>query len=457
MTRTFPEGFRWGTATASYQIEGAVDVDGRGPSIWDTFSHTPGRTHNADTGDVACDHYHRYREDVALLADLGVQDYRFSVAWPRVVPTGSGDVNAAGLDFYSRLVDELLDKGIRPLVTLYHWDLPQPLQDAGGWTNRDTAERFGEYVAVVARHLGDRVPAFTTLNEPWCSAFLGHAAGEHAPGLTDDAAALHAAYTLLLAHARGVAALRSELPADRQVSITLNTANVRAASDSEADLDAARRADLTSNRIFLDPLLRGELPADLVASTAHLTDWSFVRDGELAAINAPIDFLGVNYYTPALVGAAPDDTAAPDIHPGWRDVFNHAQPTPHTTMGWTVDPASLTELLVRLHRDYPGVPMVITENGSAWPDEVGADGSVDDPQRADYLVRHVGAVLDAIEAGVDLRGYFAWSLLDNFEWGWGYSQRFGIVRVDYDTQLRTPKTSAATYRKIIAEHGVPSG
>ncbi len=455
MTRRFPDGFRWGAATASYQIEGAVDADGRLPSIWDTFSHTPGRVAGDDTGDVACDHYRRYREDVELIADLGVQDYRFSIAWPRVIPTGSGAVNTAGLDFYSRLVDLLMERDIRPLVTLYHWDLPQPLQDRGGWAERDTAARFAEFTKQVARRLGDRVSAFTTLNEPWCSAFLGHASGTHAPGITDDAVALRAAHHLLLAHGLGAAALRAELPANAQVSITLNPANVRPVSQSAADLEAAEHADLLANGIFLNPLLRGAIAPGLVESTADITDWAFVRDGDLRTIAAPIDFLGVNYYTPALVGAEPADPAAPVRWPGAPQVFIHDQPGPQTGMGWLIDPPSLTELLCRLGREYPSVPMVVTENGAAFPDELGPDGGIEDTDRARYLAEHVAAVRDAIDKGVDLRGYFVWSLLDNFEWAWGYSKRFGIVHVDYDTQRRTPKRSAELYRRIIDAHGVP--
>ena len=456
MIDSFPEDFRWGAATASYQIEGAATEDGRGASIWDTFSHTPGTTLAGDTGDVACDHYHRYREDVALMARLGLQDYRFSIAWPRVIPSGSGAVNEAGLDFYSRLVDELLANGIRPVATLYHWDLPQPLQDAGGWPARDTAERFAEYAAVVARRLGDRVAVFTTLNEPWCSAYLGYAAGEHAPGARDNAAALTAAYHLLLAHGRGLQALRSELTGEHTLSITLNPANIRPASDSDADRDAAYTADLYANRIFLDPLLRGSLPAALLERTERVTDWSFVRDGDLEVISAPIDVLGVNYYNPHRVGATPPPDGSRALFAGTDDVFHYPQDGPKTGMDWPVEPASMTELLVAMHRDYPGTAFVVTENGAAYPDTVAEDGAVHDPERVAYLAAHIGAVRDAIEAGVDVRGYYAWSLLDNFEWAWGYSQRFGIVHVDFDGDLRRrPKDSFEFYRRVIAANGVP--
>jgi beta-glucosidase len=454
--RSFPDGFRWGTATASYQIEGAVAEDGRGPSIWDTFSHSPGRVLNGDTGDVACDHYHRYPEDVALLAELGVADYRFSIAWPRIQPNGSGPVNEAGLDFYSRLVDELLANGIRPVATLYHWDLPQALQDAGGWTARETAHHFADYAGIVARRLGDRVPAFSTLNEPWCSAYLGYASGNHAPGYTDNAAALRAAFHLLLAHGQGMQALRGELSGEHHLSITLNPANVRAASADERDREAATFADLLANRVFLDPLLRGVIPPALIERTANLTDWDFVQDGDLKTIAAPIDALGINYYFPQLVAATPEPGEPPSLFPGSTDVYNWQQDAPKTGMGWPVEPASMTELLVNLNRDYPGVPFVITENGAAYPDTVNPSGEVDDANRVAYLAAHIESVRQAIEKGVDIRGYYVWSLLDNFEWAFGYSQRFGIVHVDFaDQQQRRRKRSFDFYRRVVAENGVP--
>lgn len=448
----FPEGFRWGVATSSYQIEGAVTEDGRSPSIWDTFSSTPGHILDGSTGAIACDHYHRYRDDVAIMRELGVQDYRFSVAWPRVQPDGSGPVNAAGIAFYERLVDEVLGAGIRPVLTLYHWDLPQALQDTGGWLQRDTARRFADYAAVVARRLGDRVPVFTTLNEPWCSAFLGHASGVHAPGIADPAAAYAAAHHLLLAHGLGVAAIRGETAG--QVSITLNPSNPRPVTSSSADVRAARLVELATNDVFLDPLFRASLSGDLVDATRELTDWSFVQDGDLTAISAPVDFLGVNYYNPHQIGARPDSTGRPDGWPGVPGAFLHASPPPVTAMGWPVDPESFTELLVRLSSAHPSVPMVVTENGSAYLDEVSADGDVHDAERADYLRAHVRAVGAAIAAGADVRGYYAWSLLDNFEWAWGYTQRFGIVHVDFDSQRRTVKDSGSAYRQIVAAHGV---
>jgi beta-glucosidase len=443
----FPSGFVWGAATASYQIEGAAAEDGRGPSIWDTFSHTPGKIVDGTNGDVATDHYHRTAEDVAIMADLGLSAYRFSVAWPRVVPGGSGAVNQAGLDFYSRLVDQLLDRAITPVATLYHWDLPQPLQDAGGWTNRDTAERFAEYAAVVAGALGDRVSMFTTLNEPACSSFLGYGAGVHAPGVTDNASALAAAHHLLLAHGRGVAALRAGAPSAK-VSITLNLVYGRPASP--ADADAVRHVDALSNRIFLDPVLRGGYPADLLADTQHITDWSFVRDSDLETIAAPIDTLGVNYYRPSLIAsAAGDPPAGAGLWPGTDLAYELSEDGPRTAMDWVIDPDTLTEVLLRLHRDYPGVPLMVTENGAAFDDVVDASGAIHDDDRIDYLRGHIAAVHSAIEHGADVRGYFVWTLLDNFEWSFGTSMRFGLVEVDFQTLRRTIRSSGRRHRREI--------
>jgi beta-glucosidase len=445
--RRLPEGFRLGAATAAYQIEGAVTEDGRGRSIWDTFTEVPGAVLNGDTGETACDHYHRFAEDLDLAARIGLDDYRFSIAWPRVLPTGTGAVNGAGLDFYSRVVDAALERGIRPVITLYHWDLPQALQDLGGWTARDTPRHFADYAAVVARALGDRVEVFTTLNEPWCSAFLGHASGAHAPGVRDDATAYLTAHHLLLAHGLGVEALRANLPAGRQVSITLNTVNTRPASDSAQDHQAARDAELSQNQIFLEPVLAGGLHPELVERTKTVTDWEFVHDGDLRIISAPLDFLGVNYYNPHLVAASPSPGAEP--WPGVANAWVVPEPPPVTGMGWPVRPETFAELLVSLDADYPGNVMVVTENGAAYPDAVRADGEVFDLERANYVRGHLGAVLDAVDAGVDVRGYYAWSLLDNFEWAWGYSQRFGLVHVDYATQQRRLKHSGEVYAGII--------
>jgi beta-glucosidase len=467
--RRFPDNFVWGTATASYQVEGGVDEDGRGPSIWDTFTHTPGRIVDGTTGDVACDHYHRYRDDVALMADLGLDSYRFSIAWPRIVPTGSGRVNQAGLDFYRRLVDALLERGISPLATLYHWDLPQPLQDAGGWTNRSTALRFAEYAEVIGAALGDRVPTITTFNEPWCTAYLGYSSGVHAPGITDNASALAAVHHLNLAHGLGAAALRSVLPATGQISVTLNLALVRPATDSAADQYAVRHVDGISNRIFLDPMLRGRYPEDVLDDLRHITDWSFIKRGDEAAIHAPLDVLGVNYYSPTSVAAAtpelraqvskrwvndPQGADGPSPYPGTDLAFSVPQEGPYTAMNWRIEPGSLTELLVRVHQDHPGLPLVITENGAAFGDEPAADGEIHDDDRIEYLRGHIGAVHDAITQGVDVRGYYAWSLMDNFEWAWGLSKRFGLVRIDYETLERRPKDSARWYRDVIAANGI---
>ena len=427
--------------------------DGRTPSIWDTFCATPGRIADAHTGEQAADHYRRSGQDVAMMAGLGLNAYRFSVSWPRVQPRGSGAENRLGSAFYDRLVDDLLDAGIKPAVTLYHWDLPQELEDAGGWTNRDTAYRYADYAALVAERLGDRVQLWCTLNEPWCSAFLGYGSGAHAPGRTDDAAALAATHHLLLAHGLGAAAVRSVLPGAR-ISISLNRGAVRAVSSDPADLDAARRVDGLLNRIFLDPILRAAYPADVVADTAAVTDWGFVQDGDLATIAAPLDVLGVNYYQPDLVGAASEPVQGPWCFPGSRNLAFHPKPGPVTDMGWTVDPTGLRDLLLRLERDHPGLPVMVTENGAAYQDQVGVDGQVADPHRISYLHGHLLAAHEALSAGVDLRGYFVWSLLDNFEWALGYAKRFGLIHVDYQTQARTAKDSAHWYRQVIAAGGV---
>ena len=465
---TFPDGFVWGSATAAYQIEGAVDADGRGPSIWDTFSHQPGRIVDGTDGDVACDHYHRWRDDVALMADIGLASYRFSVAWPRIVPDGSGEVNQAGLDFYRRLADALLEHGITPLVTLYHWDLPQALQDAGGWTNRDTPHRFAEYAQAVAGALGDRVHAFATLNEPWCAAFLGHSSGVHAPGLTDNATALAAAHHLNLAHGLGIAAMRAELPQPAELSVTLNLAVVRPASQHPADIAAAQHVDGLANRLFLDPMLRGRYPVDVLEDLRHITDWSFIQDGDEATINADIDLLGINYYSPTLVAAAtpalqaevsgrwvndPMSASGPSPYPGTDRALSLPQAGPYTAMNWRIEAPSLTELLLRVHADYPDVPLVITENGAAFDDELDGDGRIRDTDRIAYVRDHLSAVHSAINQGVDVRGYYVWTLMDNFEWAWGLSKRFGLVHVDFATQERRLKDSARWYRDVIQNNG----
>ena len=455
MTVRFPDGFAWGTATASYQIEGAVDEDGRSPSIWDTFSHTPGRVDNGDTGDVADDHYHRYQEDVQLMADLGTGWYRFSLAWPRLQPGGEGSLNEAGVDFYSRLVDALLARGITPWVTLYHWDLPQALQDRGGWPARDTAERFAEYAAAVYERLHDRVRHWTTLNEPWVSAFLGHATGRHAPGIQDPEAALRAAHHLMLGHGLAIDAMRARGDRDSVFGITLNVSPVAAAGDdpADADADAARRADGLTNRIFLDPLLRGGYPQDVLDAVRGVTDGAHVHDGDAERICVPLDFLGINYYYRTVVRAGTGEQPTPWV--GNPDIERVERGLPQTEMGWEIDPDGLYDFLTRVARDYPGVPLYVTENGAAFADSKAADGAVHDPERIDYLDAHFRAAHRAIADGVDLRGYFVWSLMDNFEWSFGYSKRFGLIHVDYETLERTPKDSARWYAQVTRANGLP--
>lgn len=450
-----PDGFLLGTATAAYQIEGAAREDGRGPSIWDTFSHTPGRTWNGDTGDVAADHYHRLEADLDLIADLGLEAYRFSISWPRVQPGGRGELNAPGVAFYERLVDGLLARGIRPVATLYHWDLPQELEDAGGWPQRDTAARFAEYAARTVEVLGDRVAMWTTLNEPWCSAFLGYGSGSHAPGRTNGVSALAAMHHLNLAHGLAVPEIRRAASNAPEVSVTLNFHVARPGSDEPGE--AVRRIDALANRSFTGPILRGDYPDDLLLDTAGVTDWSFVRPGDLATIAAPIDLLGVNYYSTVTVsewdGRSPRSGndghkgAAGSPWPGSEHVEFHPQPGPRTDMGWNIAPDALEELLLRLHAEHPDTPLMITENGAAFADEV-VDGRVHDPARIAYLRDHLAATLRAREQGADVRGYLAWSLLDNFEWGYGYAKRFGIVQIDYETQERILKDSALWFRDL---------
>ncbi|MFC7548128.1 GH1 family beta-glucosidase [Plantactinospora sp. GCM10030261] len=449
----FPEGFVWGAATAAYQIEGAVDADGRGPSIWDTFSRTPGAVDGGHTGDHACDHYHRYRDDVALMADLGLRAYRFSVAWPRVRPGGVGPTNQRGLDFYDRLVDELRSHGITPMPTLYHWDLPQALEDRGGWTNRATAEAFAEYATAVHDRLGDRVDKWVTLNEPWCSAYLGYGSGIHAPGRTDPAAAFTAVHHLLLAHGLGTQALRAG--GARNVGLVVNPVAVRPADpDSAADAEAVRLVDGLHNRIFLDPVFGNGYPPDVLAHLGRFGEPTWLAETDEKTIAAPIDLLGVNYYNPTYVAARPGAPGGGGTYPGTEGIEFRPAAGPTTAMGWEIDPTGLGDLLRRLHRDYPGVPLWVTENGAAFEDRMVA-GRIVDAARISYLDGHLRAVHGALADGADVRGYLVWSLLDNFEWAWGYDKRFGLVHVDYRTQLRTPKDSAHWYRSVIARNALP--
>ncbi len=437
-----PAGFRWGVATAAYQIEGAVEEDGRGPSIWDTFTARPGAVRDGHTGAVACDHYHRYPEDIALMKDLGLDGYRFSLAWPRVQPTGTGRANPAGLAFYDRLVDALLDAGITPLPTLFHWDLPQALEDAGGWLNRDTAYRFAEYTEVVADHLGDRVPAWITLNEPFVHMVYGYALGIHAPGHALVLDALPAAHHQLLAHGLAAAALHRR---GLDVLIANNLTPVRPASPSPEDVAAATAYDALHNRLFTDPLLLGRYP-DLSAYGVGPDLHGAVHPGDLDLITAtPLTGLGVNYYNPTHI-AAPTD-------PGLPFTFVDIPDVPRTAFGWPVVPEGLTHLLLDLRDRYGAAlpPITITENGCSTPEDL------DDTFRIDYLATHLDALASATTEGIDVRGYYTWSLLDNFEWAEGYHQRFGLVHVDFDTQERTPKASYGWYRELIAAHRADRG
>jgi beta-glucosidase len=428
----FADDFAWGVATSSYQIEGAWDEDGKGESIWDRFTHTPGTIQDGSSGDVACDHYHRYREDVALMKTIGVNAYRFSIGWARIVPDGRGAVNRKGLDFYSRLVDELLGAGITPYATLYHWDLPQALQDSGGWPARSTAEAFVEYAGVVAEALGDRVLHWMTFNEPWVSAWVGHLEGRHAPGHKDMDEMLAAAHHLLLAHGWAV-------PVIRQSAADLGPQ--MPASRSYADRRAAYTADGSLNRWYLDPLAGRGYPQDMVTHYGRSMD--FVREGDLKVIAEPLDFLGVNYYTRRVVRSQevpPEKNMPVEIAAG-EDI---------TEMGWEVYPEGLFDLLCRVHFDYRFPALVVTENGAAFRDKVRPDGNINDVRRVAYLRDHLRAAARAINSGVPLKGYFAWSLMDNFEWSFGYTKRFGIVYVDYQTQERIPKASADYYGRVIA-------
>lgn len=450
-TFQFPEKFIWGTATSSYQIEGGWNEDGKSESIWDRFTHTPGKIEDRTTGDEACDHYHRWPEDIALMKSLHMQAYRFSIAWPRILPNGVGQKNQKGLDFYSRLVDGLLAAGITPFVTLYHWDLPQVLQDQGGWPERFMVDAFAEYTEVVSRHLGDRVKNWMPHNEPWVAAFLGYQFGQHAPGLTDPAAALRAAHHLLLSHGRAVSIIRANSP-QAEVGMVLNMNLTYPASPSHADYQAARFHDGFLNRWFLDPLVGRQYPADMVAafSEALPDGLDFVHPGDYEVISTHTDFLGINYYSRSVNR----DESVTDNLPRVIDPLVNE----HTDIGWEVYPDGLFDLLTRLHTDYRVPKIYITENGASYGDGPvgnGESGSarVPDSRRLNYLRDHFSAAHRAIQIGVPLAGYFAWSFMDNFEWAKGFSQRFGIVWVDYETQQRLPKDSALWYSQVIAQNG----
>lgn len=439
----FPEGFTWGAATAAYQIEGATQEGGRGESIWDRFSHAPGKTRNGDTGDVAADHYHRWQTDIGIMRELGLDAYRFSVAWPRILPNGHGAVNREGLDFYDRLVDGLLEADIDSWITLYHWDLPQTLEDRGGWVNRDTIDAFAEYTDAITRRVGDRVKNWITINEPWVVSILGYYWGIMAPGRRDLNEALQVAHSLLVAHGRAVDVVRANVP-DAKVGITLNLSHVYPDTESDADIDAARKMDGFANRWFLDPVFKGEYPQDMLE--LYGDNAPEVRVGDFELISRPTDFLGINSYNPQYAKA--DDSGELGIGVADRDVE-------HTAVGWIVEPKGFEDLLVRVQNDYAPAAIYVTENGAAFDDPDPVEGRVDDPLRTAYIHGHLHAAHNAIEAGAALKGYFVWSLLDNYEWAQGYSKRFGITYVNYETQERTIKDSGCGYAGVIEANAVP--
>jgi beta-glucosidase len=444
LSRTFPTGFLWGAATASYQIEGAVNEDGRGVSIWDTFAATPGKILNGENGDVTIDHYHRMSADLDILSEIGLAAYRFSLAWPRILPNGSGTVNEKGLDFYDRMVDTLLAKGIRPFATLYHWDLPQTLQDAGGWTNRETAYRFADYAELVARRLGDRVQDWMTLNEPWCAAYLGYGNGVHAPGIKDRQTAVNAAHHLLLGHGLAVARIRESTPVTSRVGIVLNFTPAYPADDRPETVRDTALADMFSNRWFLEPVTRGNYPAGFFEAM-QLTP-PLIAEGDMEIISTPIDFMGVNNYTRNVVAGSPTPVLADEVQ------AVNVSGAIYTEMDWEVNPQSLTDLLVRLHDEYGVQNLFVTENGSAFADQWDGGEHIHDVQRVEYLRDYLAAVSEALKRGAPLRGYFVWSLMDNYEWERGYSKRFGVVYVDYPTQRRIIKDSGRWYQSFLAEY-----
>ncbi|MEM5470159.1 GH1 family beta-glucosidase [Hoeflea sp. AS60] len=441
LARRFPEEFLFGVATASYQIEGAATADGRKPSIWDAFSHMPGRVKGGDTGDDACDHYNRLEADLDLMAELGAEAYRFSIAWPRILPDGTGAINEKGFDFYDRLIDGLKARGIKAFATLYHWDLPLALMGRGGWTDRAAADTFANYAGIVTKRLGDRLDTIVTFNEPWCSVYMGHLMGVHAPGERSMEAAMAAAHVTNLAHGLGVQAIRAERP-EIPVGIVLNAMSIMAASDGDADRKAAERANDFHNGVFFGPLFEGAYPHSVLEGCPDLA--RNIKAGDLEVINQPLDFWGLNYYTPMRVSddastAFPHVATAPAVNPEKTDI------------GWEIEPRGLSHVVKDLYGRYTLPDFYITENGAADNTEV-ENGAVSDTMRLDYLATHLSVAADLVAANYPLKGYFAWSLMDNFEWAEGYSQRFGIVHVDYATQKRTIKQSGHWYRDLIAAH-----
>lgn len=464
MVHVFPKNFTWGAATAAYQVEGAVHEGGRVASIWDTFTKVPGAVCDGSSGERACGQYHLYPRDIALMRELGINAYRLSIAWPRITSGPGTDPNPAGLDHYRRVLDALRDAGIKPVVTLYHWDLPQYLEDIGGWTNRDVAFRYADYASTVASALGDRVDTWTTLNEPWCSAYLGYGNGEHAPGIRDYGKAMAAVHHLNLAHGLGAQAIRAELGDAARVSVTLNLAMNIAETDSDEDRAAKRRADLLANEAFLGPMLEGRYDPELMEVTARYSDWSFVRQGDCETIHQPLQSLGINYYSSAHVrhahGTTGTDGSSRNPMPA-QEIVEVVPPAGElTAMGWNQEPSAMTHELVETSRRFPDLDLVVTENGSAWEDEVTFDDSahgrkvVHDPRRVAYLNAHIAAMGDAMDAGAKVAGYFAWSLIDNFEWSFGYTKRFGLIRVDYDTQERIWKDSGRRYAQIVRANAI---
>lgn len=446
----FPGDFLWGVATAAYQIEGAWDEGGRGPSIWDTFSHTPGKTLNGDNGDEAVDHYHRFEEDVALMAELGVSAYRFSISWSRLIPDGTGEINPEGVGFYRRLCKALAANGITPAATLYHWDLPQALQDRGGWLSVDSVGWFTDYARTAKEKLGDLVPVWSTLNEPWCAAFLGHSAGEHAPGMRDPGSGFVAAHHLMLAHHSAIQAMRETTPTGRdELGIVLNLIPAWPADDSPEAAAAAAGVDAVQNRLFLGAVLDGEYPDEILQ---YHEQWGVAERIDLDALKTavqPIDYLGVNYYNVNHIAYVPGADPMP-AWPGPHDAGFARPPGELTEMGWGVEPEGLTWMLERVSELAPNLPLLIMENGAAYPDEVRDDGPIEDPKRIEYLRAHIAAIREAMDRGVNVVGYFVWSLLDNFEWARGYSKLFGIVHVDRSTMERTVKASGRWYQHFLA-------